>query len=393
MPSLCASASCTFGADSKPQFRGKLSQFCAVCQPADSLRQLSSRGEAALVGVVRKLSGEQRAAAFAKLQAEEPEVAGKVAKRVRELDELFSRTKASLAAPLTPVVPPLNLAEKAAPTPPPSARDVVRPAAPVTPPSVLVPLLNPAEEAAPTTPPSAHDATRPVAPVTPPSVLVPQGSAAPHPPPSVPVAAAPAWGTNVLRPEMQEQGEFPFCSLHAVAVTMSHTLQGKYGLFIEACKILDVFFETRVPEKAQWPDAFVESLGTIRLRSKAMFFAVRTTAVGTAHFDLAARGVAQLAGYRCVVVVMWSTADRGDRAPTHTVVAVRRNSDGTLSCQNSWGCSDNPIVRVCRGSFVRAFFIDPSIVGVKIPQGSKAVKGSIPEVDKEWACMCRGLGL
>lgn len=160
-----------------------------------------------------------------------------------------------------------------------------------------------------------------------------------------------------LAPEMLDQGSFGLCSAYAVATAVSQGLGAKYGICIEAGRLLDRWFDKGLPANAQWPHQYAKDLGTFSLKTKDSFFQIRVDTLSCKSFACAAAAVAGCAGFKCVVVVMSMSNNRN-----HSVVGIRSCRDDTIVCQNSWGPDDQPFVHVNAGTFVMGFWIEPVIV-------------------------------
>ena len=87
------------------------------------------------------------------------------------------------------------------------------------------------------------------------------------------------------------------------ATSVSHALGAKYGVFVEAGRLLERWFDYRIPEKAQWPDQWARDVGTFRMKTKDAFYDIGLESQVCTLFKDAAEAVSRCSGFRCVVVV------------------------------------------------------------------------------------------
>ena len=184
-----------------------------------------------------------------------------------------------------------------------------------------------------------------------------------------------------LPQETLSQGRFGLCSAYAVATATSHSLGAKYSLCIGASRLVDRWID-HLPHKAMWPHDFANSLHSWSLKTDAFHYVVRLKYAICEDFDKAGEVVKRCGGWRCVVVVMSFDDERN-----HSVVAIKFNNNGTLTCQNSWGENDHPFLIVGRQNFCKAFFFDPIVEETWEWKGGVRVKCAGPVVDAEWAFM------
>jgi len=223
----------------------------------------------------------------------------------------------------------------------------------------------------------------------------PKGTAAPATPKrlATPVAAAlpPAKRQELASvalpaspPEMLDQGHFGLCSAYAVATSVSHALGAKYGVFVEAGRLLERWFDYRIPEKAQWPDQWAADVGTFRIKTQDAFYDIKLESQVCTQFKDAADAISRCSGFRCVVVVLALGETSGRN---HSVVGIRLNCDSTIVCQNSWGIHNEPFMVVTPKSFVRAFWLEPIITARFLPDGKKILSDTPPPALPCWKDM------
>ena len=226
-------------------------------------------------------------------------------------------------------------------------------------------------------PPPPHPLSEPVlpiaAPVTPPSLLV-----------SAPVTPLGAieHGAGWCAPiDMQNQGQWPLCSVYAVAAALAHAMQAKYMTWIETREIMEQFFKSGLPQSAMWPDkvsAFVGAVSVQRLSSR-LTINFDTHIVNT--FEDTAKLVNDLGGFRCVVIVVRMSPLA---TQTHTVIGVSWAWGGAIVCQNSWGAENKPLMRVTHDIFVRSYLVDPAIQSYDVPSGGAIVPAQPPAISEDW---------
>ena len=183
-----------------------------------------------------------------------------------------------------------------------------------------------------------------------------------------------------LYSETANQGRFGLCSQYALAVAVSHALQGRYRMNEEPQRLLDIWQNRRLGDAA-WPDDAAKLIGVFALKQESAFYRVSIQTSTLNNFNEAASRIHRSGGYRHILVV----ADVG--SGTHSMVGTHWNADGTVSCQNSWGVDIGcqPMIDVSLSAFHKAFVINVQIEAKFQPDASgKSSVMVTPVENPEW---------